>query len=35
MRWLHASIGSAGLALIFTASGVAQITPLSERVFNE
>ena len=35
MTWLRASVGGMCLTLIFTASGAAQITPLTERVFNE
>jgi hypothetical protein len=35
MTWLRAGVGGAGLALIVTASGEAQTTLFSERVFNE
>ena len=35
MRWSRAGVGGVSLALMVTASGGAQITPLAERVFNE
>ena len=35
MTWLRAGVGGMSLTLILTASGGAQVTPFSDRVFNE
>ena len=35
MTWLRAGVGGTSLALLLAASGGAQVTPFSERVFNE